>query len=160
MDLVQRLIGTDTRRRALFQDRGWLWFQMILTGLVLCRGLVLLCVIPPFEAWDEYQHVGYLTYLAETGQRPILGQAHVPVELLSRLSSFPQSQSALRQLSGWGVVDYATYWSRAGRGEPPAPAAPAPPPVPLYQAQHGPLYYRLATPLFNLLGGVADLRLT
>ena len=160
MDLVRRLIATHTGRRAIFHDRGWLWFRMILTSLVLCRGLVLLCVIPPFEAWDEYQHVAYLAYMAETGHRPLLGQANVPVALLSKLSSFPESQSALRQLSGWGVVDYATYWSRASRGERPAPAAPTPPPVPLYQAQHGPLYYRLATPLFSLLGGVADLRLT
>ena len=90
----------------------------------------------------------------------MLGQAYVPIELLSRLGSFPESQSALRQLSGWGVVDYATYWSRASRGERPAATAPHPAPVPLYQAQHGPLYYRLAVPLYHLLGGVADLRST
>ena len=73
MDLVQRLIETDARRTPRFHDRGWLWFRMILTGLVLCRGLVLLCVMPPFEAWDEYQHVGYLAYLAETGRAPRSG---------------------------------------------------------------------------------------
>ncbi len=158
MDLVHRLFGTDTRCHTLLHDRGWLWFRMILTGLVLCRGMVLLCVMPPFEAWDEYQHVGYLAYFAETGQRPVLGQAYVPVSLLSRLHSFPQSQSALRQLGGWGAVDYATFWSRANRGEPPAPASFTHAPIPLYQAQHGSLYYRLATPLFNVLGGVGDLR--
>jgi 4-amino-4-deoxy-L-arabinose transferase-like glycosyltransferase len=160
MELVLRSIGIRIRRDAILRDRGWLWFRMILTGLVLCRGLVLLCVMPPFEAWDEYQHIGYLAYLAETGERPLLGQAYVPVELLSRLSSFPESPSALRQLSGWGVVDYATFWSRASRGERPATTTTTPAPILLYQAQHGPLYYRLATPLFNLLGGVADLRST
>jgi hypothetical protein len=160
MDLARRLIRTCARRNALFHDRGWLWFRLILTGLVLCRGVVLMCVMPPFEAWDEYQHVAYLAYLAETGERPVLGQAYVPVGLLSRLSSFPQSQSALRQLSGWGAVDYATYWSRASRFEPRAAGSLAETPIPLYQAQHGPLYYRLACPLFNVLGGVSDLRTT
>ena len=108
---------------AVLHDRGWPWFRTILTALVICRGLVLLCVMPPFEAWDEYQHVGYLAYLAETGERPVLGHANVPVGLLGRLSAFPHSQSALRQLSGWGVVDYAAYWSRVSRGERPASAS-------------------------------------
>ena len=49
MDLVQRLIGTHARRTAVLHDRGWVWLRVILTGLVLSRGLVLLCVMPPFR---------------------------------------------------------------------------------------------------------------
>jgi hypothetical protein len=138
--------------------RGWQWFRLLLTGLVLCRGCVLLCVMPPFEGWDEYQHVGYMVYLAQTGHAPILGQTDVPVSLLARLNEFPQSGNALKQLGGWGAVDYATYWSRMGPGETPTAATLTEARVPLYQAQHGPLYYRLASPLFTVLGGVSDLR--
>jgi hypothetical protein len=160
MDLVHPTTLKNGTRKPLFHDRGWLSFRMILTGLVLCRGLVLLCVMPPFEAWDEYQHVGYMVYLAQTGQPPILGHANVPVSLLSRLNAFPQSRNALKQLGGWGAVDYATYWSRTGPGEKPMAATLTESRVRLYQAQHGSLYYRLATPLFNVLGGVGDLRTT
>jgi hypothetical protein len=127
-------------------------------GLVLWRGLVVLCVMPPFEAWDEYQHVGYIEYLIENRTRPNLGQADVPASLLARLPEFPQPQSALRQLGEVGVVDYATFWSRAGRGAGPGTAASRPARIPLYQAQHGPLYYRLAARLFQAFGGLDDLR--
>jgi Dolichyl-phosphate-mannose-protein mannosyltransferase len=154
------MIMKNPAGKPLFPNRGWLWFRTVLTGLVLCRGVVLLCVLPPFEAWDEYQHIGYMAYLAETGQRPVLGQADVPLTLLCRLSAFPQSRSALRQLGGCGAVDYATYWSCLSRGEPPTAGDLTHLRFPLYQAQHGPLYYRLATPLFSALGGVADLRTT
>ena len=122
------------------------------------RGLVVLCVLPPFEAWDEYQHVGYIAYLTETGRRPILGQADVPISLLLQLPAWPHSQSALRQIGSLGAVDYATYWSRLGRGEVARSTPLEPVRVPLYQAQHGPFYYRCAAPLFNAWGGVGDLR--
>ena len=32
--------------------KAWRRFRVLLVGLVLCRGLVLLCVMPPFEGWD------------------------------------------------------------------------------------------------------------
>ncbi len=160
MDLAEPAIQKNSTRAPISRDRGWSWFRMILTGLVFCRGVVVLCVMPPFEAWDEYQHLGYMAYLAETGERPVLGKTDVPVSLLARLSAFPQSRSALRQLSGWGTVDYATYWSRASEGELPKAAMVTGPPVRLYQAQHGPLYYRLVLPLFRALGGVSDLKTT
>jgi len=139
-------------------DRVWPWLRLLLTGLVLSRGLVVLCVMPPFEAWDEYQHLGYITYLTDTERRPILGQSDVPISLLTQLPAFPHSQSALRQIGTLGAVDYTTYWSRFGRGKVPRSSPLEPARVPLYQAQHGPFYYRLAAPVFNALGGVGDLR--
>jgi 4-amino-4-deoxy-L-arabinose transferase-like glycosyltransferase len=160
MDLIQRLVKLCARGATSLHDRGWLWFRLVLTGLVVCRGLVLLCVIPPFEAWDEYQHVGYLEYLAETGKRPVLGQSTVPTSLLSQLSAYPHSVAALRQLNGWGTVDYATYWARASRGERPSDTNLTRPAVLLYQAQHGPLYYRSVAPLFYWLGGAGNLKAT
>jgi hypothetical protein len=150
----------DATRKPVIHDRAWPRFRTILTGLVLCRGLVSLCVMPPLEAWDEYQHVGYIAYLSQTGQCPVPGQADVPVSLLSRLNAFPQSKTAVKSLGGWGVVDYATYWARKSRGEPPIAATLTNARIPLYEAQHGPLYYRLVTPLFSALGGEGDLRTT
>ncbi len=102
---------------------AWRRLRVILTGLVLCRGVVLLCVLPPFEGWDEYQHVGYIIYLNETGDRPCFGQADVPASLMARLPAFPHCPSALRQFRGLGAVDYSTYWKLAREDRPPTAGA-------------------------------------
>jgi hypothetical protein len=147
---MERADGEEPRR-----ESAWRRLRIILTGLVFCRGIVLLCVFPPFEGWDEYQHVGYIVYCNETGRRPWLGQADVPASLLARLPAFPHCISALRQIGSLGAVDYATFWGHARQGNPPVAAAGR---IGLYQAQHGPLYYWLVGPLFESLGGVGDLK--
>jgi len=137
--------------------RPWSRFRWLLTGLVLCRGLVYLCVLPPFEGWDEYQHVGYVEQIRATGRTPVLWQTKYPPGLLRRVVEFPQCRFALDQIGRLGAVGYAEFWGRGGtrgpgrlRGDPGS--------VALYQAQHGPTYYRLAAPLFAALGGAGDLR--
>ncbi|MGO9914391.1 MAG: phospholipid carrier-dependent glycosyltransferase [Isosphaeraceae bacterium] len=134
--------------------------KIILVALLLCRGLVLLCVIPPFEGWDEFQHVAYIVHLSETGERPILGETIVPRSLDSRLSSFPHGPYALKMLRRTGAVDYATFWERPIAVAPKGGKPPESTQLSLYQAQHGPFYYSLAVPLFALAGGVGDLRMS
>ena len=134
-------------------------FRLLLAGLVLCRGLVLLCVIPPFEGWDEYQHVGHVMHYTETGEPAVLGATQVPATLIPAVVEFPQSRNALEQLRAFGAVDYASFWAMedprlAGPDRSPRPVAG----MGLYQAQHGSLYYRLAAPLFAAGGGAGDLR--
>ena len=34
--------------------------------------------MPPFEGWDEYQHVAYVVHVSETGRRATLGETEVP----------------------------------------------------------------------------------
>jgi hypothetical protein len=131
--------------------------RIILTALVFCRGIVLLCILPPFEGWDEYQHVAYVVHLNETGERPWLAQSNVPASLLDKLAGFPHCNSALRQIGSVpGVLDYTGFWEREGQRPPTTSQTPAK--IGLYQAQHGPLYYALVGPLFAALGGVDDLR--
>ena len=48
-------------------------------GLFLARGLTDLCAMPPFEGWDEYQHVAYVVHLLETGRPAVLGQTEVHI---------------------------------------------------------------------------------
>jgi hypothetical protein len=133
------------------------WFRLALVGLVLARGLVALCVIPPFEGWDEYQHVTYVTNILERARPAVFGKDQVSDSLLAAMiPAFPQSVSALQQLdSRLGALDYATYWSR--RAADPALLRPCNPAaagvrLPLYQAQHSWWYYALVAPLFVAMG--------
>lgn len=125
----------------------------LLTLLFVARGVVLLCVIPPFEGWDEYQHVAYIVHLLERGERPVPGRADVPESLLRELARFPAPAAAVEQLSVVGVVGYDAFWRH---GSPPTYRRPQGP-IPLYQAQHTSLYYRLVAPVFAAAGGVSNL---
>lgn len=133
----------------------WRAIRRLLTALVLARGVVLMCVMPPLEGWDEYQHVAYVHLMSETGRPPVFGEAEVPRALLASAVQFPQGRHALKQLRSFGAMSYAEYWARrdAGGLMPSAPTGT----TRLYEAQHGPLYYRLAAPLYTLLGGGKDL---
>src|SRR5437763_2551750 len=89
---------------------SWRWFRCLLVALVICRGLVELCVLPPFEGWDEYQHVGYVVHILETGRPAVLGATNVPRSLLATALALPHSDAALRQIGPLGAIGYADYW--------------------------------------------------
>ncbi|AGA29973.1 glycosyltransferase family 39 protein [Singulisphaera acidiphila] len=132
--------------------RYWGLIRALLVGLFVCRGLVYLGVLPIFEGWDEYQHLGYVVHVLETGQPAVLGQTNVPLSFLRELVKFPvPKRVAELQLGPYGVVDYKTFWSDELR------PAPRPGALPLYESQHSWWYYRLCAPLFSWLGGVANL---
>ena len=137
----------------------WLRIRLLLVGLVVCRGLVLLCVMPPFEGWDEYQHVGYVEHVRTTGRAAVFGETMVSTALLAGMVEFPHGRSALEQVGWLGAVGHPTYWTRGeASGVRAIRLREISATVPLYQAQHGSLYYRLAAPLFATLGGTGDLR--
>jgi hypothetical protein len=138
----------------------WPRVRWLLVGLVVCRGIVDLCVLPPFEAWDEYQHVGYVEHVRQTGRAAVLSETNVSSALLEEVVRFPQPAVAVRdQLGRLGGVDYAAFWLAHNPFEPNESR-----PVfrggshPLYQAQHSPLAYRLAAPVYAALGGAKNLR--
>ncbi len=138
-------------------DRFWKRARLLLVALVVCRGLVWLCVLPPFEGWDEYQHVGYVQHVAETGEAAVFGETNVPASLLLAQHEFPQSPIASEHLGRFGVVGFSTYWAKPREASRTLAGDPADV-VALYQAQHGSFYYRLAAPLYMLAGGVEHLR--
>lgn len=131
-------------------------FIAALLALMAFRGLGYLCILPPFDAWDEYQHVAYIDALNRDPVPPILGKAKVSKEFIDRLIELPQHKFILLQLGRFGAVDYKTYWERSERHS--APANRAGGTIELYEAQHGPLYYRLALPIYRALGGVSNLK--
>ncbi|WP_165249755.1 glycosyltransferase family 39 protein [Paludisphaera soli] len=144
--------GTDgppeVSSRAGFHRR----FGVLLALLVLARGVVLLCALPPFEGWDEYQHVAYVQHLHEGGRTPVVGETRVPSAVLAEAVKYPQPGSAVRDgLGGVGGVGYQQFWADRldGRTRPFRDA-----PVMMYQSQHGPLSYRMLQPVYAAFGGV------
>lgn len=138
----------------------WRWLRLLLVALVVCRGVVVLSILPPFEGWDEYQHVAYVEHMRQTGRAPVAGQTTVAPALLSELVKFPQPERAIKdKLWAVGAVDYSTFWNHQGlNGQMRFPEDFRSHTVLLYQAQHSTLFYRLAVPLFVALGGVQNLR--
>lgn len=132
---------------------GWLgdWnrFCALMIALFLARAVFLLSVLPPFEGWDEYQHIAYVAHWIEHGAPPVHGEANVPRTLYPALVRYPQPKLAVDQIGAIGAMEYHAYWERlASGGRPPEVLATAPD-IPLYQAQHPPLYYQLIVPLFR-----------
>jgi hypothetical protein len=128
---------------------SWPRFAGLLVVLYLARGVLLLAVLPPFEAWDEYQHLGYVAFLAEHDRQPTFADA-LPESLVPALRSVPHGPFAARQLRSVGVRTWEDFWAHPrepleGRGRR----------MRFYQAQHPPLYYRLAMPLWRALDGDA-----
>ncbi len=127
----------------------WPRYAGLLMLIFFGRGLVLLSILPPLEAWDEYQHIAVMEHLLEHESPPILGKANVSTRLLERTVAFPQANSMLEQTRNTGAVGYEAY---AAATTPPNYRE-GHPPIHLYQAQQGSLYYRLTAPLYRWVGG-------
>ncbi len=125
---------------------AWPAFSGLILAAFVLRAVALLAVLPPFEGWDEYQHLGYIAFLDENGRPPSPAEK-LPATLFAALRAYPHSTEGARHLAGLGVRDYGTYWKEAERLQTTGA-------VPLmYEAQHPPLYYELSLPLFRALGG-------
>src|SRR5208337_464350 len=119
----------------------WRRLRLLLVALVVCRGVVVLTILPPFEGWDEYQHVAYVEHMRQGGRAPVAGQTTVAPALLSELVKFPQPEAAINdKLREIGAVSYSTFWDGQGSNGPGrSPEEFQNHPVLLYQAQHSTL---------------------
>jgi hypothetical protein len=124
----------------------------LLVGLFLVRGFILATVMPPFEAWDEYQHVGYIDYCARNDRPAVYQEATLDAAFLRAVGRFPRAAEV--PLSAYGAATYAQYWATG-----PLPVTAGDAPVFLYEAQQPPLYYRLMAPIYRWCGGRENLRL-
>lgn len=122
----------------------------------LIRGGALLAILPPFEGWDEYQHLARIAFVVEHGRSPVVNESKVPRSLYSAIAELPHSPFDVEQTQGVGARPYRTsdrfdppirsYWDwplpslNSTAGE-----------IPLYQAQHGPFYYWIMTPVYKWL---------
>jgi hypothetical protein len=128
-------------------------FIILLILFVAGRGIILLCVLPPFEGWDEYQHIAYIQYLIENNKTPVLNESFVPRSLISQVIKYPQPKDMADQLKSAGALDYQEFYRNT---EPPKYTSNHDD-IPLYQAQHGAFYYSVVKPLYMLTGGLNNL---
>ena len=127
-------------------SRAWWLVAASLIAAFLARAPLYLSVFPPFEGWDEPQHLGYIVHLDETGTVPVMNASVVPFSLRPLFVGMPQSPAGTDQLRDWGALSYADYW----RTGPPADAnRQVTISFRLYQAQHPPLAYVLAVPIWR-----------
>jgi hypothetical protein len=129
-------------------SRAWWLVAAALILAFLARGPLYLSVLPPFEGWDEYQHLAYITHLDETGSVPVAREStRVSQALRPLVVAMPHPQSGVDQLGDWGALSYDDYWNTARSAASDRSGAPPR----LYQAQHPPLAYVLAVPLWHAL---------
>jgi hypothetical protein len=128
--------------------RAWWPIAGLLIAAFLARAPLYLSVFPPFEGWDEYQHLAYVAHLDETGTIPVFGESTISLALRPLIRAMPHSQWGGEQVQQWGALSYADYWNSREAAE---PDGGAPAPIRLYQAQHPPLAYALALPVWRAL---------
>ena len=126
---------------------------LVLVALFLVRGFILAAVMPPFEGWDEYQHLGYIDHFARSDEPAVYPQAMLDASFLRAVARFPRANEV--PLAAYGAATYSQYWKS---GSLPSVAGNAR--IILYEVQQPPLYYRLMAPIYRLCGGRENLRLT
>jgi len=121
---------------------NWPLFCFLLLCFVMLKGIAYLAIMPPFEGWDEYQRVGFIKYLEDHHERPILDKSFISRELVEDIVPHPVPQAMFDQIHATGAVVYKDYFAFL-------PSIPVynedHKDIRLYQAQHGALYYRLAS---------------
>ena len=131
------------------RSRTWWLVAGLLITAFLARAPLYLSVFPPFEGWDEYQHLAYIVHLDETGAIPVFGETRVSLALRPLVLSMPHSPWGGEQVKEWGALSYADYWSAPA---PPAGTGRETSSSPrLNQSQHPPLAYLLALPIWRAL---------
>lgn len=122
---------------------SWRRVSLLLLSILFLRGLLLLCILPPWEGIDEYQHLGYIAFLLQEHRLPVVGEDSVPDSIVREMRDFPVPEHALHHTAAWGTRGYHDFWNgvQASPGDGPA--------LPLYQAQHPPLYYLLMSPVYR-----------
>ncbi|MCZ6698737.1 MAG: hypothetical protein O7D94_07400, partial [Planctomycetota bacterium] len=140
-----------TRMVRPFTD--WRRYCALLAVIFLVRGIFYLSVLPPFEGWDEYQHLAYVAFVAQNGRSPVLRESMVPRSLYPALVKYPHATKfAQNQTEHIGTRSYKDFWV----SDTVPTVSPSARDIDLYQAQHASLYYRLVAPIYRWLWKADD----
>lgn len=132
----------------------WKKICLALMLLVIARGVFVLCVLPPLEGWDEYQHIAYIVYIKEQRELPRFGQSTVPRSMKEMMELYPHPAYDYEHTGpgGWGTKPYKDFWVSDQNS-----VVREAQPITLYEGQQMPLYYLLALPLWTLFSGISYL---
>ena len=132
----------------------WRRISLAIALIVVVRGVFVLCVLPPFEGWDEFSHLAYVVHLRETAELPQLETSNTPVSMAPMLKQYPHPWGSWVQtgLNGWGTREYKTFWETQTQSGPTERR-----PVPIYEAAQPPFYYLVALPGWIVFSGLSDL---
>lgn len=134
----------------------WRRYCLLLALLFAARGVLVLCILPPFEGWDEYQHLAYVVHMIEKGSPPDLASGSVvPRSMFPWLIEYPHCRFATDQLRVLGAKSYDGYWTDPTTDTSRLESAPD---IPIYQAQHPSLYYRMMMPVVRWFLPRGDIR--
>jgi hypothetical protein len=143
-------MDTATTSPARTPSRAWWLVASFLITAFLARGPLYLSVFPPFEGWDEYQHLAYIVHLDETATMPVY-ESRVSLALRPLVAALPHSPSGAEQVQEWGALSYADYWNAPTRATGPNRHTSSSSSPRLYQSQHPPLFYVMALPIWRAL---------
>ncbi|HTW95512.1 MAG TPA: glycosyltransferase family 39 protein [Tepidisphaeraceae bacterium] len=141
---------STVKKWSILPTTHWNRFSAILVLAFILRGLGLIAILPPFEGWDEYQHLAYIAHMNESGQVAVLNHTGVRKKFLEQVVQYPLPQNMVNQLGDLGGETYWQYWMN--------PTQPRHLKtfhfMSLYEAQQPWLYYWLMSPLYRLSGGI------
>ena len=146
---TEQLQKLHYERIGTFESLQWKKICLALTMLIIARGVFVLCVLPPFEGWDEYQHIAYIVYIKEQREIPRFGYSTVPSSMNEMLQRYPHAQYDIDQT---GAETYNEFWAI-----PHNDTVRDFHPVTLYEGQQMPLYYLLALPFWTLFSSISTL---
>ncbi len=145
MSMHSYLSNNKNTTKYLSANENWGRYCFVLISFFILKAVSYMCIIPPFEGWDEYQHLAYIYHLETHDERPVLTKTTVSRSLLEEIVSFPVSSSMYEQTYQTGSLSYRDYFNtqpKYNRNHTD---------IILYQAQHGSLYYRLMQQLLKTL---------
>src|SRR5437762_2809040 len=67
----------------------WKRISLAIALIVVVRGVFVLCVLPPFEGWDEFSHIAYVVYLRETAELPQAESSKTPASMAPMVRGYP-----------------------------------------------------------------------
>ena len=147
-------VERDTEARSPRSETAqWKKICFALVLLIIARGVLVLCVLPPLEGWDEYQHIAYMVHIKEQRGLPRFGQSTVPRSMKDMMERYPHPLYDYEHTGpgGWGTKTYKDFWTSQPE------VAREPQPITLYEGQQMPLYYLLALPLWTMFSSVSYL---
>jgi hypothetical protein len=107
--------------------------KLLVMIALACRGIGYSLLTPTYEGWDEYQHVAYFEHICDRQPLPQLGKTFVSKRVMDDLVRHPVPNALASQAPESRLQSYSDYWKDPKPGDYSR--------VPLYEAQHGPLYY-------------------